>query len=67
MKGICCLQVDCAAFGHLSQVVCVPYDYPQKKYIEKECPNLLALTQRIKDHCWKDWDEIVVKQPFPVL
>ena len=59
-------QVDCAAFGHLSQVLCVPYPFPQKKFIEEECPNLVALTQRIKEKCWPDWDKIVVNKPFDV-
>ena len=51
------LQVDCSLFGIITQVICVPMKFPERKYIQDNCPNLLDFVDRIKSNYWPDWDE----------
>ena len=32
--------IDCAIFGHLTQFLYIPMDFPQKQYIIDNCPNI---------------------------
>ena len=50
-------QVDCVVFGILSQVVYVPMNYPQRKYILEKCQNIVRLMDNLKDTYWKNWQE----------
>lgn len=49
--------VDCSLFGIITQVICVPMKFPERKYIQDNCPNLLDFVDRIKSNYWPDWDE----------
>ena len=64
MMGDQMTTVDCAVFAHLSQVVWDGIDYPQKTYLEKECPNLVTYLKRIKEAVWPDWNEVCAKHLY---
>lgn len=49
---------DCAVFGHLSQFLWIPMEFPQKKFIHEKCPNLLTFMDRFRDEYWTDWDDL---------
>lgn len=49
-------KVDCAIFGHLSQFLYIPLDFPQKRFIVEECPTLKQLCDRFKAEYWPDWE-----------
>jgi len=49
---------DCAVFGHLAQFLWIPLDFPQKKFIQEECPNLVSFMNRFRDEYWPDWDDL---------
>lgn len=51
-------SVDCAIFGHLAQFIYIDIDFPQKKYMQENCKNLLDLVERIRKDLWQDWDKI---------
>jgi len=51
-------MVDCFAFGHLTQLLYIPLEYPQTEFIRSKCPNLIDYVERIKDKLWPDWDNI---------
>jgi len=50
--------IDCTAFGHLVQMVFLPMDTPQKKFIKDECKNLEEFVDRMRTRFWPDWDEM---------
>lgn len=56
-------RADCALFAHLAQLLYMPLDFPQKKFIEKECPNLVDFMERFRKDFWPDWDEKCQRQP----
>ncbi|TRY79376.1 hypothetical protein TCAL_09824 [Tigriopus californicus] len=49
-------SIDCTLFGHLAQFLYIPMDFPQKAFIHRECPNLVAYVERIKAKFWPDWE-----------
>ncbi|OWF45227.1 failed axon connections-like isoform X2 [Mizuhopecten yessoensis] len=49
--------VDCTLFAVLTQITCVPLDFPMMKVIREECPNLLDYIERLKVKCWPHWDD----------
>jgi len=48
--------VDCMLFGHLAQFLYIDIGFPQKTYMEQNCPNLVSLVDRIKGRFWPDWE-----------
>lgn len=50
--------VDCALYGHLAQFLYIDIGFPHKECLEKECPNLVKLVERIKAEYWSDWEDI---------
>jgi glutathione S-transferase len=58
-------QADCTIFGHLSQFLWIPIDFPQKKYLEEHCPNLVDLLNRFRDEYWPDWNELCATTIYP--
>ena len=34
--------VDCVLFGHLAQFLYIDIGFPQKTYLEQNCPNLVS-------------------------
>jgi len=51
-------SADCAIFGHMSQLLYIPLDFPQKKYLNEHCPNVVELVNRIKTELWPDWEQL---------
>ena len=49
--------VDCTIFGHLSQMIYIPLDFPQKKFMNENCQNILSFMERFREEHWSDWDE----------
>ena len=49
---------DCAIFGHLSQFLFIPINFPQQKYVKENCPNLISFMDHFKKEIWPDWDDI---------
>jgi len=49
--------IDCAIFGHLSQFLFIPIGFPQKAYMQENCPNLIEFVDRFKAEYWPDWEE----------
>lgn len=50
--------LDCTLFGHLAQFLYIPMDFPQKKYIERHCDNVIQYVERFRRLYWEDWDEM---------
>jgi len=50
--------LDCVVFGHLSQFVFIPLDFPQKKFLEEECKNLTVFVEHFRDQHWPDWEQL---------
>lgn len=50
--------IDCTLFGHLAQFIYLPLAFPQKEFINKECPNLAEFVDRMRDTFWPDWKEM---------
>lgn len=57
-------EVDCAAFGMLSQIIWNSPNSPYLKMLDTEFTNLHAYCQRVKEEFWPDWNDCLV-QPFP--
>ena len=51
------LQVDCSLFGMMTQVVCVPMQFPERKYIQEHCQNIIDFVERVKSNYWPEWEE----------
>ncbi|KAL3846480.1 hypothetical protein ACJMK2_017467 [Sinanodonta woodiana] len=49
--------VDCSLFGLMTQIVCVPMKYPERKIIMEECQNIKDFVDRIIDQYWSEWHE----------
>jgi len=49
--------VDCVLFGHLAQFLFIDIGFPQKTYLEQNCPNLVSLVEKMKSDFWPEWDE----------
>lgn len=56
-------RADCTMFAHLSQFLFMPLDFPQKAFIERECPNLVEFVNRFRTEFWADWDDKCLRQP----
>ena len=56
-------SLDCAVFGHLSQLLYIPLPFPQKKYMQEECENLVDFMERFRNEYWSDWIVRCEKQP----
>jgi len=50
--------IDCVIFGHLSQFLFIPLDFPQKKFMQDECKNLVTFVERFRDAHWPDWEKL---------
>ncbi|KAE9553758.1 hypothetical protein FO519_003026 [Halicephalobus sp. NKZ332] len=57
LTGFKATKVDAAVFGVLAQIIYLPFETPQKKYISQKCPNLKDYCERIKNRYWPDWEE----------
>ena len=55
-------SIDCTVFGHLAQFLYIPMAFPQKKYMQENCPNLVTYVDRMKNLMWPDWDEMCKKE-----
>jgi glutathione S-transferase len=49
---------DCAVFGHVSQLLWIPIDFPQKKYLHERCPNIVKFMNRFRAEFWPDWEDL---------
>ncbi|XP_033760696.1 failed axon connections-like [Pecten maximus] len=49
--------IDCTLFGFLTQITCVPMDFPMMQVIREECPNILDYVDRLKVQFWPHWDD----------
>lgn len=57
---------DCAVFGHVSQFLWMPLDFPQKKFLHDECSNLVRFMEDFRTDFWPDWDELCeIRVPTP--
>jgi len=54
---------DCALFAHLCQFLYMPLDFPQKRFMETDCPNLIKFIERFRAEFWSDWDEKCQRKP----
>jgi glutathione S-transferase len=54
---------DCVIFGHLSQFLYIPIDFPQQKFAKEHCPNLVDFIERFRAKYWPDWEEKCRRQP----
>jgi len=59
--------VDCAIFGHLSQFLYIPMDFPQKAYLKEKCPFLLQFMENFRLDYWPDWDVKCTKKPNDMM
>lgn len=55
--------LDCTAFGHLSQFLYIAMDFPQKNYLQKNCPTLLRFMEHFKETHFPDWETLCQRQP----
>lgn len=55
-------SLDCMLFGHLSQLLYIPMDFPQKDYLKNNCPKLLAFMANFRVEHWSDWTEKCQRQ-----
>jgi hypothetical protein len=57
ITGFKATKVDAALFGVLAQIVYLPFETPQKKYIFQKCLNLREYCDRIRNRYWPDWED----------
>merc|ERR1719221_512425 len=50
--------IDCVLFGHLSQFLFIPMDFPQKKFLLAVCQNVVQFVHRFRDTYWPDWEKL---------
>lgn len=50
--------IDCVVFGHLSQFLFIPIDFPQTKFLHQECGNVVGFVNRFRDLYWPDWVDL---------
>lgn len=53
--------IDCTLFGHLAQFLYIPLPFPQKRFLNEECKNLVEYVERIKSELWPDWEQMCNK------
>ena len=56
--------LDCAVFGHLSQFVYIPLSFPERNYMEDNCPNLLVFMEHFRSTYWEDWETKCKRAPM---
>jgi glutathione S-transferase len=56
-------SVDCTIFGHLSQILYIPLDFPQKDFLNKNCQNIVSFMERFRMEYWADWDDKCERKP----
>mmetsp|Transcript_17868 Transcript_17868/g.39618 ORF Transcript_17868/g.39618 Transcript_17868/m.39618 type:complete len:157 (-) Transcript_17868:72-542(-) len=56
--GDAATTIDCTLFAHLAQFLYIPLEFPQKSYMNSNCPTLVAYVGRFKEQYWKDWENI---------
>jgi glutathione S-transferase len=49
---------DCVVFGHVSQLLWIPIDFPMQTYLKEKCPNVVDFMHRFREEFWPDWDEL---------
>jgi len=49
--------LDATVFGHLANFLFLPMDFPQTKFVQQECPNLLRFMDNFKATYWPDWQK----------
>lgn len=49
--------IDCAVFGHVSQFLWIPIDFPQKQHIKEKCPRLFEFMFAFRKKYWPDWED----------
>jgi len=51
--------LDCIAFAHLVQILCLEdVEYPLKTFVQESCSNLVTFVERLKQQYWPDWTEL---------
>jgi len=50
--------IDCVLFGHLSQFIFIPIDFPQKHFLLSECQNVVDFVHRFRAAYWPDWEQL---------
>lgn len=55
--------IDCAIFGHLSQFLFIPLDFPQKQFLQSECTNVVDFVKRFREKHWPDWEDLCQHHP----
>jgi len=49
---------DCAVFGHLSQFLWIPMDFPQRRYLLENCDNVVRFMNDFRATYWADWEDL---------
>ncbi|KAI6193977.1 Failed axon connections-like protein [Aphelenchoides besseyi] len=57
LTGVKPTRVDATAFSALALILYVPFNTPQRGYINEHCPNLRDYCDRIRNRYWPDWVE----------
>ena len=55
-------SIDCTIFGHLSQILYIPMNFPQKQFVKDQCPNLIRFMENFKVNYWSDWEQKCVQK-----
>ena len=55
--------LDCAVFGHLSQLLYITIDFPQQVYLKENCPGLLRFMEHFKRSQFPDWESLCEPKP----
>lgn len=59
--------LDCAIFGHVSQLWFLRLDFPQRAYLRERCRNLVRFMENFKRTVFPDWDALCQKRPNEAL
>mmetsp|Transcript_15634 Transcript_15634/g.36034 ORF Transcript_15634/g.36034 Transcript_15634/m.36034 type:complete len:328 (-) Transcript_15634:1310-2293(-) len=59
----CPSTIDCTVFGHISQILYIPMDFPQQKYLKESCPNVIRFMEHFKEKHFFDWEVLCRKRP----
>ena len=49
--------IDCTLLGHLAQFLFIDIGFPQKKFLDENCGNVVEYVDRMLDRFWPDWKE----------
>lgn len=49
--------IDCTLYGNLVNFLLVPMDFPQKDFVNSQCPNLVKFMGHFRTTFWPDWEE----------